>query len=312
MNLIEHQRERLRQYLLGVLPEPEQTTLENEFLNDEDSFEQMVAAENELVDGYVRNQLTAQERRQFEQHYLAHPDRRERVRFAQTLLAKIDQQSESVAEPVAEPIAARREVAGATSWWQTLLGVFRSGNWQLNWAASVALLLLAVTAGALYLRTRPNPISRDVATRETPSPITSSPSPAAFAQPSVLPSPTASEKKDSVFATLALTVGGLRGEGDGQAARLALSPNVDFVRLQLRLRRLDYPSYRVSLNPIGGAEVWRKQGIKSKVSPSGENLTVEIPANRLSPGDYLLTTRGVTKEGEIEEVGKSSFQVIRK
>ena len=66
MNVIETQRERMRQYLLGMLPEVEQTTLENEFLNDDEQFEQMVAAENELVDAYVRNQLTAEERRQFD------------------------------------------------------------------------------------------------------------------------------------------------------------------------------------------------------------------------------------------------------
>ena len=308
MNLIENQRERLRQYLLGVLPETEQTALEDEFLNHEDSFEQMVAAENELVDGYVRNQLTAQERRQFEQHYLAHPDRRERVRFAQTLLAKIDQQSESAAEP----IAASRKVAGKTSWRQKLSDFFQPGNWQLNWAASVALLLLAVTAGVLYLRTRPNPNSQNVATRETPAPPTPSPSASALVQPSVLPSPVAAEKPGSIFATLALTVGGLRGEGNGQASRLALSPNVNFVRLQLRLRRLDYPSYRVSLSPIGGAEVWRKQGLKSTLSATGESITVTVPASKLSAGDYLLTIRGVIKEGDIEEVGKSSFRVARK
>jgi len=204
----------------------------------------------------------------FEQHYLAHPDRRERVRFAQTLLAKIDQQSESAAEP----IAASRKVAGKTSWRQKLSDFFQPGNWQLNWAASMALLLLAVTAGMLYLRTRPNPTSQGVVTRETPVPPTPSPSPSGAVQPSVLPSPIAAEKPGSVFATLALTVGGLRGEGNGQAARLALSPNVDFVGLQLRLRRLDYPSYRVSLSPIGGSEVWRKQGLKSTLSATGENL----------------------------------------
>lgn len=316
MNLIESPRETMRQYLLGVLPEPEQDTLENEFLNDDDRFEQMVAAENELVDGYIRNQLTAQERQRFEQHYLAHPDRRERVRFAQTLLTKIDRQSEFVAESAAEfvvePIAASRDAAGKTSWWQKLSDFFQAGNWQLNWAASMALLLLAVTAGVLYLRTRPNPISRNVATRETPVPPTPSPSVSPAVQPSVLPSPIVPEKPGSVFATLALTVGGLRGEGNGQAARLALSPDVDFVRLQLRLRRLDYSSYRVSLSPIGGAEIWRNQGIESKASASYESLNLTVPASRLSAGDYLLTIRGMTKEGDIEEVGKSSFRVARK
>ena len=300
MQLSESQRESMRKYLLGTLPEPEQTALEDEYLNDDEGFEQMVAAENELVDGYVRGQLTRQERRQFEQHYLAHPARRERVSFARALHTRIDQQPELS--------GANRQVAERPAWRQKLLDVFRAEHWQLNWAAALALLLLALGIGAFYLFNRPAPNARDVVVRETPMPTTPSP----VTQPSVMPTPIAPDKPSPVFASLILTVGGLRGEGEGKNARVTLAANVDFVRLQLNIRRQDYPRYSILLRSGSGAEIWRRQGIKSKVGAAKEQLTVDIPANKLAAGAYLLTLSGVTKEGERDEIGKSSFQVARK
>ncbi len=82
--------ERIYRYLLGDLPEEEQSALEQEFLADGDTFEQVWAAENELIDRYVRGKLTPAEKDLFEENYLASPVHRERLAFAKKLVEAAD------------------------------------------------------------------------------------------------------------------------------------------------------------------------------------------------------------------------------
>ncbi|MBL8168425.1 MAG: hypothetical protein JNJ50_09740 [Acidobacteria bacterium] len=296
------QLEKIRQYLLGALPEPEQTALENEYLNDDERFEQMLAVETELVDGYVRGTLTGRDLQQFEAHYLAHPDRRARTRFAQALHNKLNQQAAALAERPAQQI----------SWWQKLQDLVQLGNLQLGLASAAALLLLSIGIGAFFLLRRDETDTQYTAVTETPSPL-----PSVVVQPSVQPtpaspSPSVPEKPRTVFASLVLVAGGLRSETQTTTPRLSLAPEVDYARLQVKIRRQGYPSYRASLSFGAGAEVWQKQGLKSNVRDAEEVITLTIPASQLAAGDYILTLRGVTKAGEVEDVSKSSFQIERK
>lgn len=77
--------ERIHRYLLGDLPEEEQSALEQVFLDDGEVFEQVWAAENDLVDRYVRGKLTPAEKHLFEENYLASPAHCERLAFAKKL-----------------------------------------------------------------------------------------------------------------------------------------------------------------------------------------------------------------------------------
>ncbi|HMV46987.1 MAG TPA: hypothetical protein PLD20_09565 [Blastocatellia bacterium] len=303
MKVIENQREYMRSYLLGVLTEAEQTALEDHFLNDDEVFEQLVAVENELVDTYARGQLNAPERRQFERHYLAHPSRRERLRFAQALTKKIDRRPDAqTASSTAIP---------STSWWSKLTDFFRLPQSGLSWAMSVALVLMAVTVGAIYWQIHRQISKLDVAVTDTPQP-TVSPSPSVNLPPSPMLSPAVPEKSQPTFASLALSIGSLRGESNESTPRLTLTAEMEFARLQLAFRRQDYPQYNVSLSLAGGAEIWRKQGIKANAGAAKETLTINVPANKLPAGEYLLTVRGVSQSGELEDIGKSSFRVTRK
>ncbi|HET8677807.1 MAG TPA: hypothetical protein VFO63_18550 [Blastocatellia bacterium] len=86
--------ERIHRYLLGDLPEEEQSALEQVFLDDGEVFEQVWAAENDLVDRYVRGKLTPAEKHLFEENYLASPAHRERLAFAKKLVQAADSGAE--------------------------------------------------------------------------------------------------------------------------------------------------------------------------------------------------------------------------
>jgi hypothetical protein len=85
------QRENLiRRYLIGELAEADQAALERELLINRGKFDQVWAVENELVDSYVRGEMSRADRNRFERRYMASPLHRERVAIAESFLTNID------------------------------------------------------------------------------------------------------------------------------------------------------------------------------------------------------------------------------
>ncbi len=79
-------RNTLRRYLLGDLTQEEQLApVEERLLAEDDFFEEFQLVKEDLIDQYVNQQLTTEDRRRFEQHFLITAERREDVRHAQAL-----------------------------------------------------------------------------------------------------------------------------------------------------------------------------------------------------------------------------------
>jgi hypothetical protein len=78
-------QERIRRYLLGQLTDGALREFEQELLVDEELFEELLVVEDELNDEYLLGELPHDERVQFEQHFLATPERQEKLRFARAL-----------------------------------------------------------------------------------------------------------------------------------------------------------------------------------------------------------------------------------
>ena len=77
----------LVRYLLGDLPEEEQVKIEDRAFQDREYLQDILAVENDLIDEYVRGELSDSERRQFEGRFLASAERRRKVEFARALTA---------------------------------------------------------------------------------------------------------------------------------------------------------------------------------------------------------------------------------
>src|SRR5262245_4991081 len=75
----------LRRYLLGTLTEEEEARHEELLLTEESYFEQLVLAEDELIDEYLRGKLTARDRERMEQRFLTSAGRRERLDLVRDL-----------------------------------------------------------------------------------------------------------------------------------------------------------------------------------------------------------------------------------
>src|SRR5580765_3772227 len=77
----------LVRYLLGSLNEIETERLDELSITDDGVASRLTAVENDLVDGFVRRELSAETMDRLRAHYLVSPARRDKVRFAETLAA---------------------------------------------------------------------------------------------------------------------------------------------------------------------------------------------------------------------------------
>src|SRR5262245_52757749 len=73
-------------FLLGDLPPDEQERIEIRLLEDVEFQEVIQAAEFDLIDDYIRGDLTAEEVKSFEQTFLNSPARRRKLEMARVLL----------------------------------------------------------------------------------------------------------------------------------------------------------------------------------------------------------------------------------
>ena len=322
----------IRRYLVGELSESEQAALEEKYFTDPQAFNQMLKTESELVDSYVRGQLSRRARERFEQSYLAHPRRRERVKFADALASGLDQIA-------ASEMAGDQTVAG-TSLRQRLLVSLRGRRLALG--LSIALALLVMMSGIWFFienrrlrrelaetqaaradqeqrerelqQQREHELEQQVASeRRRSEELTAELERLQRTQPQTpqtASSPTS--PAGPAFVSLVLTVGGARGPDNGRAQTLIIPAGTAQARIQLNLKEKDYPSYRASLQMVGGEEVYSQEGIKPAVTKSGARFVLIVPADKLVAGDYILTLRGVRTDGEIDDVSKSIFRVEKR
>src|SRR6476620_7406940 len=75
----------ISQYLLGELPEEQQVEIEDRAFSDKDYLATITTVENDLIDEYVRGELSAADQQRFESRFLASAERRKRVQFAKAL-----------------------------------------------------------------------------------------------------------------------------------------------------------------------------------------------------------------------------------
>ncbi len=91
--------EKMKQYLLGKLSPENLIALEEKLLRDVDFYEQVLIAEDDLVDDYLADHLSGPERERFESYFSISPERRQKVRFGKALRRYILAEGVKVSAP---------------------------------------------------------------------------------------------------------------------------------------------------------------------------------------------------------------------
>ncbi|MCP3957666.1 MAG: hypothetical protein GY719_07405 [bacterium] len=110
----------LTRYLLGELPERGLTRLEEKLLADEEYFQRLRLVEDDLIDAYVQEEMTAQKSRRFEYRFLSSRERRDRIELARGLrraaeLSAETESSRAVVLPMFPRLGFRNALAAAAA-----------------------------------------------------------------------------------------------------------------------------------------------------------------------------------------------------
>lgn len=299
-----------KRFLLGNVSESERAEIEDRFLANDDFYQDILIAEDDLIDAYVRGELPAPERALFEQKRLASQHRRERVEFAQALFNSVSSKAVSARVPD-RPV----------SWWRSLAGAFITRRPVLGFTLAAALLVIVL--GGLWLLTdrRGTRPARQQAQTMQPTPVTPRESSAPIAtaeqqQPTRdeensnrTPARETPKRTSPVIATFALLPGMVRSESG--AGALVLPAGATEVRLRLTLEGEAYEKYRATLSTPEGRKIWSREVTNGRPMKSA-HLTLSLPADLLKSGDYVLDLSGANAAGKWESVADYAFRIVQK
>jgi hypothetical protein len=328
MTIDTNNEELIAQYLLGELPEEQQIEIEDRAFSDKEYLATITAVENDLIDEYVRQDLSAGDRHRFEERFLASAERRKRVEFAKAL-AQVQTEVTAPEKNTVRPVA-------SWSWRESFYAFLNGLNPAARFAAVAAMLLLVVGAAWLYsetlrLRRQLTQLQADNQSRQN--------------QRQALEQQIEQERKRNeelnarlnqeqqqrkqsdessrqltetgdvtnppprpVIASLTLLPGLSRG--NGQKPNLVLPDNAQSVRLQVGIDPEEqYKTFAVEVRTLAGRQVWTRDNLSARNRRGIRAIGLTLPSTALKPGDYELRLRGITEGSGTEDVGFYYFTV---
>ena len=318
----------IARYLLGELSEEQQIEIEDRAFADKKYLASITAVENDLIDEYVRNELSGAERQRFEKKFLASAERRKRVEFARALTGVLSEQ------PVQKKIVVHE--TRTWSWWDSIYAFINGLTPAAKMAFVSAVPLLLIGAGYLSLETlrlrreltelraaqqsQQNSqqqalelerhrneelnaqLNQEKQQREQTDESLRELSEAGDA---VNPAPS------PVIASLTLLPGLSRG-GDNKPS-LVLPDDARLVRLQIGIDPEEpYKNFNVELRTSAGRQVWTREKLNARNRRGTRAVGLTLPAKALKSGEYELRLRGVTESGAAEDVGFYYFNVRKR
>lgn len=309
----------MKRYLLGELAEWEQQELEERLMTSNEFFEELLIAEDELVDGYLQGTLSPREQEKFNDHFLCTPERREKLKFARSLQRYVSTHAEMPRKAWAWPLSFSFLRASYTikgwSMATALLMMVLGGSW-----LSVRTQLLqrgieqarmqqaSPTAGQqelqqqmAQLQVRYDQLANDLERQKTQSA-------AVERELAALQSSTSQQPLASMVA-FALIPGRVRDMGGMND--VVIPPRVKWVQLQLGLGTGDYKRYHAVLQNAEGEEIWSESAPGGRV-PGVNEVVLALPAGLLSQGTYILKLSGMAASDNFEDVATYQFRVVPK
>jgi hypothetical protein len=281
------------QYLLGSVCGEDAARLDELSIANDEFAERLRAVEDDLVDAFVRGELSGNSLDRFQSHYLASPYRREKVRFAESLLALCDR----------APAASRQTQPSARSW-----PSFPA------WTFSAAACVMLIAGGYLLYE---NSRLRDQVTRaqlDREALQQSQRNLQRQIQEQRMPVAEVPERRppaQSPVSTMALVLLP-QTRGSGPLAAIALPPAADQAELQLELESGDFDGYQAVLkDPVNGRSLWRSGKLKAASRGDSKLVTVSLPASVLKTQNYSLDLFGIPRTGAGELLSSYAFRVVR-
>lgn len=314
----------ISRYLLGELSEEQQVEIEDRAFADKDYLASITAVENDLIDEYVRHELSEVDRRKFESRFLASAERRKRVEFAKAL-SRV-------------PAVAKKTQPASWSWRESLYAFISGLNPAARFAIAAAMLVLLVGGAwllttTLRLRSQLTQLQAENQSRQSQRQALEQQieterkrneelnarlnqekqqreqSDESLRQWSETADPTNPPRP--VIASLTLLPGLSRGGGDKPS--LVMPANARLVRLNIGIDPEEqYKNFAVELRTTAGRHVWNRENLAARHRRGARAIGLTLPASVLKSGEYELRLRGLKEGGEAEDIGFYYFDVKKR
>jgi hypothetical protein len=266
-------KEELRDYLLGTLDKALKTELEERILYGPEVYEELLMAEEELIDQYLADGLSQLERQHFETHFLITAERQDKLRFGQMLKRYL--KSHSVADPAAAAATAHvNKTAPAPKPLMISSSLVNSRPLITFCITGVVLLGIALLGWFTVKR----PALR--ATRRRAEPV--------------------------VVVTLAPAS---IATGSETARQVNVPPKGYNLKLELELKNASFRNYKFELFRENKS-VQTSEALPIETNGEQYVIPLTITGEVLSPGDYQVKLSGVSESGADEFIQNYSFRVI--
>jgi anti-sigma factor RsiW len=328
----------LTRYLLGDLTEDETAQIEERFFADDEVYERLRVAEDELIYHYLQGGLSPHERRLFDAQLAASPKRREKVRFVKDLMEAASQASATAIVEASIPETKTARSTEGVSFWQRWLAFLtgRDAVWQLAMAAA----MLAIALGGLWMWRQNRNLNAALEAAKTSQRDSEQRSLEEKRKTDDL-----QKQKDELAGTLkqeqaaraelekekqqwisrsdnptnppglilpfTLEPGLSRSDSEEPKA-LSLPRRVSQITLTLALGSDDGSGrYRAELSSRGGTLLWSLNDLSARQKAWGKAVVVNLPAAILRNSEYDLTVKRVIGKGAFEDVGYYYFKIVK-
>lgn len=310
------------QYLLGKLSEEDARGVEDEYLTNDEVFEEMEIAEDEIIDAYVRNKLSREDHKQFEKILITSPRIKKRVGVAKVLALRASQQRVRQIERVVEPAVDPNREINTWSW--------KSVFWPPSVFGRVAFtsltLALVVGVSALFIdwlrireESRRLSASRADLERENQN-LTAENNEHSSERQRLSEELKKQEAENSrlndeleralsrpaqppTIPILLLISGSRDSESRNRDIKLPKEPVI--FELTIGLEEVEFERYSIIVKTIDGLVISGPH----ELSARGKTLKLRLPSTRFKPNDYIVTVSGVPSSGAPVEIEDYTFRI---
>jgi hypothetical protein len=302
----------IKDYLLGAeLDSDDLRRIERLYFSDQSVMEQLELVEDELIEQYIRAELSPEDTRRFQEHFLSSPRNQERVRFFQNLQRLVDRPSrKSVALPVL---------------------VSKKSLWALA-AAGLVLLMIPTAAVVIEERRLGAAIGRlttsaskltaemdgqSATTQKLADQLRRGQEEIQRLEKGQTPASRAgAHAEGNSFAPAALSFLLMpaplqtRGQAAAEPPRHAIPRSAGAVQLDLVLPRGAAATYVVSINTPDATEVWSSGPLPPVIVGSLHLVRAAVPASVLGNDDYVVNVQSIGGNRQLEPVETYSFRTL--
>ena len=322
------QEDLMVRYLFGELTEEGQSQIEEQFLTDNEYFEQLRSVEDALIDDYVQGALNEYERRKVEELLLSSPRQASEIGFVRDLISSISEKP-SVEENEQRPTQVKH--SGKL---KSLLAILHTRNPGNRYSLAVTLVLivlgLCMVIWNLALQKRIKQMEARQAVleqrdRELQGQINEQQNDReAIAKELESESRRRDQLEQDLIAlqesrplisssdveTIELNTASV-SRGGGELRVVRIHSGVSRLQIRIDLGKEDYyKSYSAVIRTFEGREIWSKD----QISPARANpgrLVLTLTASLFANDDYTLTLKGRAEDGGTLEIRDYSFRVRR-